>query len=459
MYDFVRIAERMLATPSVTTNGTVEIVDYLLRAVVPELPGDAAVMAEPDGRDANLLVIVAGTPDQSPLLLNSHLDTAPPGESRAWTATGGDPFRPRLAGDRLIGLGSADAKLDWLCKAEAIRRCGRKKLRRSIYLLGTYGEERGLIGARSFLGGAEAWRPAAALVGEPTECRLVTRHKGLLMGELGLTALSRELSEVALGSRVRRYFGRAAHSATPRQGDSAILKALSALADETPVVAIRGGDAVNRVPARCEVEVAVNRNRRASEKTAKGSPSEVRPMSPALLMAARDFAGALFLLVERADAEDGRFDPPGITANIGRIEGRGETLAIAFDVRPLPGSEMRLMRARLAAIADEIQERYAGLRARVAIEKENPALAPAPAALIGMALDAMGAAGLPRAVGAMAGCTEAGLYTDAGIPALVFGAGRAANNVHAPNEWTSITQLRKAVEFYAAFIEAYCGSQ
>jgi acetylornithine deacetylase/succinyl-diaminopimelate desuccinylase-like protein len=59
----------------------------------------------------------------------------------------------------------------------------------------------------------------------------------------------------------------------------------------------------------------------------------------------------------------------------------------------------------------------------------------------------------------MAGCTEAGLYTGAGIPALVFGAGRAANNVHAPNEWTSVTQLRKAVEFYTAFIEAYCGSQ
>jgi acetylornithine deacetylase/succinyl-diaminopimelate desuccinylase-like protein len=457
MYDFLRSAERMLATPSVTSDGTAEVVDYVLRSVVPDLPGDSMVMAEPDGRDVNVLVVVSGKEDEQPLLLNSHLDTVPPGEPRAWTATGGDPFRPRLDGDRLIGLGSADAKLDWLCKAEAIRRSARAGLNRPIYLLGTYGEERGLIGARSFLENAVASRPAAALVGEPTECRLVTRHKGLLMARLGLVALSRELAQVALRVRVRRYAGRAAHSATPENGDSAVLKALSDLADETPVVAIRGGDAVNRVPARCEVEVAISCNARASGRAATGSASEVRPMSPALLMAARDFAGALLVLAEQANGEGRGFQPPGTTVNIGRIEGRGEALTLAFDVRPLPGSDVRVIRAKLEAIASEIEGNYAGVSASLAIERKNPALVSAPPGLVDMALDAMRVVGLPRAVGTMAGCTEAGLYADRGIPAVVFGAGRAAGNIHAPNEWTSITQLQQAVEFYTAFIEAYCG--
>jgi len=459
MYDFLRTAERMLATPSVTSDGTAEIVDYVLRAVVPDLPGDSMVMAEPDGRDVNVLVVVPGKEDEQPLLLNSHLDTVPPGEPRTWTATGGDPFRPRLDGDRLIGLGSADAKLDWLCKAEAIRRCAGAGMKRPIYLLGTYGEERGLIGARSFLESAVASRPAAALVGEPTECRLVTRHKGLVMAQLGLVALSRELAQVSLRVRVRHYAGRAAHSATPEHGDSAVLKALSDLADETPVVAIRGGDVVNRVPARCEVEVAISCNPRASGRAVMGSTSEVHPMSPALLMAARDFAGALLVLVEQADGEGRGFGPPGTTANIGRIEGRGETLTLAFDVRPLPGSDVRVIRAKLGAIASEIEGNYAGVRASVAIERENPALASAPPGLVDMALDAMRTVGLPRTVGAMAGCTEAGLYADGGIPAVVFGAGQAAGNIHAPNEWTSIKQLRWAVEFYTAFIEAYGGRQ
>ena len=176
-------------------------------------------------------------------------------------------------------------------------------------------------------------------------------------------------------------------------------------------------------------------------------------------MAARDFAGALLVLVEQADGECRGFEPPGTTANIGSIEGRGETLTLAFDVRPLPGSDMRVIRAKLEAIASEIEGSYAGVRASVAIERENPALASAPPGLVDMALDAMRVVGLPRAVGAMAGCTEAGLYADGGIPAVVFGAGQAAGNIHAPNEWTSITQLRRAVEFYTAFIEVYCGRQ
>ena len=120
-YDFLRIAERMIATPSVTGDGTAELVDFLGRAVVPHLPGEAVVLAEPDGRDVSLLVIVPGRETSPPLLLNSHLDTVPPGDRRTWTSTGGNPYRPRLDGDRLIGLGTADAKLDWLCKAEALR--------------------------------------------------------------------------------------------------------------------------------------------------------------------------------------------------------------------------------------------------------------------------------------------------------------------------------------------------
>ena len=168
MFDFLDVARQMLATPSVTSEGTAELVDYVLRAVVPDLPGDVTVMGAQGDRDVNLLVVVSGTADEPPLLLNSHLDTVPPGDPKAWTATGGDPFRPDLRGDRLVGLGSADAKLDWLCKAEAIRRCGRGGLRRPAYLLGTYGEERGMVGARSFLEDLGASRPAAALVAELT---------------------------------------------------------------------------------------------------------------------------------------------------------------------------------------------------------------------------------------------------------------------------------------------------
>jgi succinyl-diaminopimelate desuccinylase len=455
MYDFIETAQRMVATPSVTTEGTVEIVDYLVKTVVPHLPGEASVCPAAGGRDANLLFRVAGRTDQAPLLLNSHLDTVPPGQSRSWTSTGGNPFRSRVEGDRLIGLGSADAKLDWLCKAEALRRCAGVTLRRPVLLLGTYGEERGLVGAREFLEQSSGPRPAAALVGEPTECQLVTQHKGLLVGELHLAAETRELSQVLLGSRKRRYAGRSAHSATPDRGDSAIVKALAALADETPVVAIRGGDAANKVAAWCEVELAVSRGSSGARGGTAETPS-VHPMSPALLAATRDFSDMLRRLTASAATENAAFSPPRLTTNIGLIDGRGTDLAVTFDVRTLPGDDGAAMRTRIEGLARKLEERYAGVRVRLVIERDNRALAPAPPGLVDRALAVMESVGLPRTVAAKAGCTEAGLYAGAGIPAVVFGAGQAAGNIHAPNEWTSIAQLYRAVDFYAAFIEAFC---
>jgi succinyl-diaminopimelate desuccinylase len=454
MYDFIETARRMVAIPSVTTDGTGEIVDYLLATVAPHLPGDASVLAAAGGRDANVLVRVPATTTAPPLLLNSHLDTVPPGRARSWTSTGGNPFRPRIEGDRLIGLGSADAKLDWLCKAEALRRCAGAEFRRPVLLLGTYGEERGLVGARAYLEQSSDVRPAAALVGEPTECKLVTQHKGLLVAELRLTAQTRDLADVALGARTRRYAGRSAHSATPAEGDSAILKALDALADETPVVAIRGGDAANKVPAWCEVELAVSRGGGGAR--GAGADPAIRPMSPALLAATRDFSRMLRRLADEETTENPAFSPPRLTANIGLIDGRGKDLTITFDLRALPGGNGAMLRRRLEALARSIEERYAGVRVRLQIERDNMPLTPAPPALVDQVLTAMEAAGLPRVVATKAGCTEAGLYASAGIPSVVFGAGRAAGNIHAPNEWTSIAQLRQAVEFYAAFIEAFC---
>ena len=457
-FDFLRIAERMLATPSVTTQGTAELVRFLCRAVVPDLPGEPLLLPEPDGADVNLLVVVPGRDRHPALLLNSHLDTVPPGERRAWTATGGNPFRPRRDGDRLVGLGSADAKLDWLCKAEALRRaCVAGALKRTVYLLGTWGEERGLRGARRFLEGDAVPRPVAALVGEPTECRLVTQHKSLFVATVRFVAEPQRVEIGRLRARVRRYKGRAAHSATPEQGESAILKCLGDVADETPVIGIRGGDAANRVPALCELEVASTRRSRSASPDDVPDPG-LRLMSPALFVAARDFARGLARLGTVDPRADPAFTPPRLTAGIGCIAGRGEALEITFDVRLLPGANRATVRQALDALVNEIKASYAGLRASLVVERDDPALPEAPRMFIQTALDAMAASGLAPSTATKAGCTEAGLYASAGIPAVVFGAGRSIGNIHAPNEWTSLSQLEGAVAFYAKFLRMYCGA-
>src|SRR6202158_2272093 len=49
-----------------------------------------------------------------PLVLNTPLDTGPPGAPQLWTACAGDPFNALVDGDRIYGLGTADTKLDFV---------------------------------------------------------------------------------------------------------------------------------------------------------------------------------------------------------------------------------------------------------------------------------------------------------------------------------------------------------
>src|SRR4030081_1182056 len=111
------------------------------------------------------------------VLLVTHLDTVPPGPRERWQT---DPWTLTERDGFLPGLGVADVKLDALCKAEAARRLQGRKFPRPFWLLGTFGEEVGLRGARHFAS-SDLFRevaPRHVLCGEPSELQLITAHKG-----------------------------------------------------------------------------------------------------------------------------------------------------------------------------------------------------------------------------------------------------------------------------------------
>jgi acetylornithine deacetylase len=144
-----------------------------------------------DGR-TNLLATVA----EPELVFSTHLDCVP-------------PFIPsRLDGDRLFGRGSCDAKgiaVSQLAAADALREAGERR----VGLLFVVGEERGSDGAVA--SNVLSTGTCRFLVnGEPTQGKLALGHRGAY--------------------RVRlRASGRAAHSAFPELGESAIEKLLDAL--------------------------------------------------------------------------------------------------------------------------------------------------------------------------------------------------------------------------------------
>jgi acetylornithine deacetylase len=168
--------------------------------------------------------------------LSTHLDTVPP------------YVRPSLAGDRLFGRGACDAKgiaAAMMVAADRLASSGEDR----VDLLLVVGEEKGSDGAR-----AANHLPATSkflINGEPTESRLATGAKGSLRVTLRTT-------------------GKAAHSAYPHLGRSAIEPMLDLLPTirgvawpSDPVLGhttvnigtIHGGTEANVIPERAESEL------------------------------------------------------------------------------------------------------------------------------------------------------------------------------------------------------------
>jgi acetylornithine deacetylase len=135
------------------------------------------------------------TLDRPEVVLSTHYDCVPPF------------FPSRVEGKRLYGRGACDAKgilAAQIAAAERLRARGERR----VGLLFVVGEERGSDGAavaNQTPGGSRF-----LINGEPTDNRLGTGTRGVL--RLGLRAV-----------------GRAAHSATPEHGESAIDKLIDAL--------------------------------------------------------------------------------------------------------------------------------------------------------------------------------------------------------------------------------------
>ncbi len=179
---------------------------------------------------------VLATLDDPAVVFSTHFDCVPPF------------FPSRVADGRLYGRGACDAKgilAVQVAAAERLRGAGERR----VGLLFVVGEERGSDGAAAANTIPNTCR--FLINGEPTDNRLATATRGNL--------------RVRLHAR-----GRAAHSAAPEQGESAIEKLLDALVDlrSLPlptdpdlgstfytVGLIEGGVAPNVIPASASAEV------------------------------------------------------------------------------------------------------------------------------------------------------------------------------------------------------------
>jgi acetylornithine deacetylase len=244
MTDVVQRLQRYVATRSLSKQE-----DALADLVCADLR-EAGLTPE---REGNNVWCTVGDASRPRLLLNSHLDTVPPGDG--WSR---DPWTPTRIDNRIYGLGANDAKgcgVGMLTATLALKAAidRGERIGGTVVLALTAEEENTGAGLGTVL---DRLRPLdAALVGEPTELVPMIAQRGLLI----LRGVAR---------------GRTSHPAnTPGTDTNAIYAAAAAIQrirdfDWGPVhlqlgrphahvTLIQGGVARNVVPDQCEFFVDI----------------------------------------------------------------------------------------------------------------------------------------------------------------------------------------------------------
>ncbi len=198
----VDILDRLIAFDTISANSNLALIDWVADHL-DALGVPVRLVRDATGTKANLWATV-GPDDRGGVVLSGHTDVVPVAE-QPWTS---DPFTLVRRDDRLFGRGTADMKgFVALCIA-AVPDLKARRLRTPVHLAFTYDEEIGCFGARTLVADVigNLPRPRLAIIGEPTEMRVVNSHKG--------------------GCRLRCTIrGVAAHGSQPQLGANAIVYA------------------------------------------------------------------------------------------------------------------------------------------------------------------------------------------------------------------------------------------
>ena len=124
---------------------------------------------------ANLFATI-GPDREGGIVLSGHSDVVPVTDQN-WTS---DPFHLEERDGRLFGRGTCDMKGFIAATLAMAPDYATRRLKRPIHFAFTYDEEVGCLGARSLVPALQARgiRPAMAIVGEPTDMRIIEGHKG-----------------------------------------------------------------------------------------------------------------------------------------------------------------------------------------------------------------------------------------------------------------------------------------
>ncbi|WP_232476342.1 acetylornithine deacetylase [Flavisphingomonas formosensis] len=322
--------ERLVAFDTTSRNSNLALIDhvaaYLARLGIP-----SHRVANADGGKANLYFSV-GPAVPGGIVLSGHTDVVPV-DGQAWDS---DPWSIIIRDDRIFGRGTADMKSFLALGIAAIPEMLAAGLRRPIHFALSYDEEVGLLGAPAMI--AEISRvlpaPAAVVVGEPTEMRLVDRHKGILGLRTTVIGSEAHSSQTHLGvsanmvaARLMAKIDEMANRLASAPSDAGV--GLRPAHTTLTIGVVHGGTAPNILAGRCEFIWDI---RPTPGDDARALLDEFRTFADALqTQIRRDFPDCSITTEILSDAPPLRAEPQGEAATlVTRLTGSNARHAVSY---------------------------------------------------------------------------------------------------------------------------------
>ena len=164
----------LVAFQTVSSDSNLEMIAYLADRL--EICGAKVdLFLEPSGHKANLFATL-GPEAPGGIVLSGHSDVVPVTD-QPWST---DPFKMVEKDGKLYGRGTCDMKGFIAATIALAPQFALSAPNRPIHFAFTYDEEVGCVGAGHLAEALKAreLRPSVAIIGEPTEMRIIEGHKG-----------------------------------------------------------------------------------------------------------------------------------------------------------------------------------------------------------------------------------------------------------------------------------------
>lgn len=376
----LEMVKRLIAFDTTSRNSNLPLIAFAAELL--QTAGARVRLTHNEARTKANLFASIGPDIAGGIVLSGHTDVVPV-DGQDWSS---DPFKPEVRDGRLYGRGAADMKGFVGAALALMPDIAAARLKRPIHFAFSFDEEVGCIGVRALLDdlARENIKPGLAIIGEPTEMRVVGGHK----------------AGAVIETHIR---GREGHSSAPDLGANAV-------------------------------------------------------------MMAGEFIGYLASLAEELRSDtDPHFDPPYTTVQANMIAGGTAVNVLARDAkvhweyRALPDRDVKTLVPRVMVHSESaILPKYRKGAPEAAFETRvlasYPGLKRDPhSAAVKLACEISGA----NDVHAVSYGTEAGLFQDAGIPAVVCGPGSIVQ-AHKADEFIALEQLDACMIFLRKVSEKAC---